>query len=90
MVAEAIQHIKSIQPLLTATLIGNKIKLNWLGGSGFWRYLNFNVGEKAHVPLDHRLWEQHARAKHAISADSEASATVAVDVHGLRELALQQ
>lgn len=53
-------------------------------------YLNYNVGGKAHVPLDHRLWEQHARAKYAVSADSETSAIVAVDVHGLRELVLQQ
>lgn len=45
---------------------------------------------RSHVPLDHRLWEQRTRSKHAVSADSEPSAIVAVDVYGLRELVLQQ
>lgn len=49
-----------------------------------------SVKGKAHVPLDHRLWEQRAGAKHAVSVDGETSAIVAVDVNTLRELVLQQ
>lgn len=45
---------------------------------------------RSHVPLDHGLWEQRTRSKHAVSVDSETSAIVAVDVYGLRELVLQQ
>lgn len=43
-----------------------------------------------YVPLHHRLREQRAGPKHTISVDREAAAVVAVDVHGVRGLALQQ
>lgn len=45
---------------------------------------------RAHVPLQHGAREQRAGPKHAISIDHEAAAAVAVDVHGVRGLALQQ
>lgn len=45
---------------------------------------------RAHVPLEHRLREQRTGPKHAVSADHEAAAAVAVDVRGVRGLALQQ
>lgn len=45
---------------------------------------------RAHVPLHHRVRKQRAGPKHAISIDHEAAAAVAVDVHRLRGLALQQ
>jgi hypothetical protein len=34
--------------------------------------------------------EQRARPKYSVSVDREAAAVVAIDVHGVRELALQQ
>lgn len=44
----------------------------------------------SYVPLHHRVREQRAGPKHAISVDHEAAAAVAVDVRGVRGLALQQ
>lgn len=45
---------------------------------------------RAHVPLHHGVREQRAGPEDAISVDREAAAVVAVDVHGVRGLALQQ
>lgn len=44
----------------------------------------------SYVPLHHRVREKRAGPKHAISVDHEAAAAIAVDVHGVRGLALQQ
>lgn len=52
--------------------------------------LGFSLPGSAHVPLHHRVREQRAGPKHAISVDHEAAAAVAVDVRRVRGLALQQ
>lgn len=44
----------------------------------------------SYVPLHHGVREQRAGPEDAISVDREAAAVVAVDVHGVRGLALQQ
>lgn len=43
----------------------------------------------AHVPLQHRVREQRAGPQHAVPVDHEAAAAVALDVGGVRGLALQ-